>query len=166
MQKRKIYIIIGIILILAFFALNLDYPKYFNQGADFLNGKLGLNIPHFWEVPFRLGLDLQGGIDLIYEADLSKIAEKDRAQKMEQLRDTIERRVNIYGVTEPVIQTQGENRLIVELAGIKNMKEAIDMIGETPYLEFREMLSEEEKKEAMENISEEQILELIKVAKE
>lgn len=162
MQKKRVYLILLFIIILAFLAGNLSYPKYFNQGVD----KLGLKFPHFWEIPFRLGLDLQGGTHLIYEADLSEIETEERAQKMEQLKDTIERRVNIYGVTEPIIQIQGESRLIVELAGIKNVQEAIDMIGETPYLEFREMLSDQEREEAKANIPEEQILEIIELIKQ
>lgn len=154
------------ILILAFLAGNLSYPKYFNQAASFLREKAHINVPDFWDIPFKLGLDLQGGTDLIYEADLSNIEIGERSQKMEQLRDTIERRVNIYGVTEPVIQIQGENRLIVELAGVKNIEEAVDMIGETPYLEFREILSEEERQKEKENIPEEQITAMIELIKE
>ncbi len=161
MSKKRVHLILLSILILAFFAGNLSYPNYFNQGVDFLNKELHLGLPHFWQVPFKLGLDLQGGVHLIYEADLSNIEKGEKARKMEQLKDTIERRVNVYGVTEPVIQIQGENRLIVELAGVKNIGEAIDMIGETPYLEFREMISEEERQEVEKDIPEEQILEVI-----
>lgn len=64
---------------------------------------------------------------------------------MDGLKDIIERRVNIFGVQEPLIQTQkvgDKQRLIVELAGVKDIKQAIDMIGQTPYLEFREMSGE------------------------
>lgn len=166
MPKKKVYLILLFIMILAFLAGNLSYPKYFNQAAGFLREKAHIGMPNFWDISFRLGLDLQGGTHLIYEADLSEIEEWERSQKMEQLKDTIERRVNIYGVTEPNIQIQGERRLIVELAGVKNIKEAIDMIGETPYLEFREMLSDEEREEAKENIPEEQILEITEIIKQ
>ncbi len=166
MQKKKVYLILLFILILAFFAGSLSYPKYFNQAAGFLREKAHINMPNFWEVPFRLGLDLQGGTHLIYEADLSEIEEVERSQKMEQLKDTIERRVNIYGVNEPLIQIQGESRLIVELAGVKNVQEAIDMIGETPYLEFREMLSDQEREEIRDSIPEEQILEVMEIIKQ
>ena len=166
MRKKKVYLILLFILILAFLTGNLSYPKYFNQAAGFLREKAHINVPNFWEIPFRLGLDLQGGTHLIYEADLSEIEAWEKSQKMEQLKDTIERRVNIYGVTEPLIQVQGESRLIVELAGVKNVQEAIDMIGETPYLEFREMLSDEEREEIKASIPEEQILEVMEIVKE
>jgi len=164
-MKRK-YSILFFIIVLAFFAGSFTYPQGLNRGIGFLNQKLSLHFPYFWNKPFRLGLDLRGGVHLVYEADLENIEKKDRAEKMDGLRDTIERRINIYGVTEPLVQVQGENRLIVELAGIKDVKEAINMIGETPYLEFRETFSEEEKQEAKENISEEQISEIIEEIKE
>ncbi len=147
MNKKRVYLILFFIVILAFLAANLSYPKYFNQGADFLNKKAGLNIPHFLEIPFKLGLDLQGGIDLTYEADLSDIEKEDYGSAMQGLRDVIERRVNLFGVEEPIVQTQeaaGHHRLLVELAGIKDPARAIKMIGQTPFLEFREQRLEEE----------------------
>ncbi|PJE64933.1 MAG: protein translocase subunit SecD [Candidatus Ryanbacteria bacterium CG10_big_fil_rev_8_21_14_0_10_43_42] len=97
------------------------------------------NVPLF-ERPFRLGLDLQGGTHLVYQADITEIPAGDVEESMEGLRDVIERRVNVFGVAEPLIQVEqsGESqRLIVELAGIKDINEAIRLIGETPFLEFR-----------------------------
>jgi len=149
MAKKRVYIIIGVILVLAFFAGNLSYPKYFNQGADFLNSKLNLKLPHFWQKPFRLGLDLQGGVHLLYQADLSNIKPEDKSNSLQGLRDVIERRVNLFGVQEPVVQIQGE-RLIVELAGVKDPGQAIEEIGKTPFLEFREQRPEEEIKKIQE----------------
>ncbi len=135
MQKNKVYITVLVIFVLAVFAGILDYPKYFNQSL----GEFGF--PKFPEVPFKLGLDLQGGTHLIYEADLSGIEKEDYDSSMQGLRDVIERRVNLFGVQEPVVQTQqaGDTyRLIVELAGIKDPAQAIKEIGKTPFLQFRE----------------------------
>jgi len=95
--------------------------------------------------PFRLGLDLSGGTQLVYRADLSSILASDVADSMEALRDTIERRVNLFGVSEPLVQTQrggtlaGETqeRLLVELPGVTDTQEAIRLIGQTPVLDFR-----------------------------
>lgn len=93
------------------------------------------------KTPFRLGLDLQGGAHLVYEADTSSVlGEEDEA--MESLRDVIERRVNLYGVSEPVVQTEqssNSHRLVVELAGVFDINDAIKLIGETPFLEFKEI---------------------------
>ncbi len=100
-----------------------------------------LKVPGMANVPFRLGLDLQGGLHLVYEADLETIPFFDRDEKMQGLRDVIERRVNFFGISEPTIQLQGKGetrRLIVELAGIQDTNQAILLIGQTPYLEFKE----------------------------
>lgn len=95
--------------------------------------------------PFKLGLDLSGGTQLVYRTDLSGITGGDVADSMASLRDTIERRVNLFGVSEPIVQTQqssalsgtSEQRLIIELPGVTDTQEAIRLIGQTPVLEFR-----------------------------
>jgi len=99
--------------------------------------------------PYSLGLDISGGTLLIYQADLNGMKPADYNNAMTGLKDVIERRVNYSGVKEPRIEINkaGDNwRLIVSLAGIKDIKEAIKMIGETPYLEFKEIRAEEETK--------------------
>ncbi len=92
--------------------------------------------------PFRLGLDLVGGTHLVYEADTKAISGSERNDALEGVRDVIERRINSLGVTEPVVQTTRVGdiwRVVVELAGVKEVKEAIQLIGETPLLEFKEV---------------------------
>ena len=162
-MTKKPWLIILFIFILAILTGVLDYPKYFNQGVDFLNSKLTfLKIPHFPDISFKLGLDLQGGSHLVYEADLSNIGEKERTDSMEGLRDVIERRVNFFGVREPIVQVQGQ-RLIVELAGVIDSAQAIKEIGKTPFLEFKEQKPDEiikkiqEKRKEIEGKSEEEI---------
>jgi preprotein translocase subunit SecD len=118
----------------------------------FAYGQLSF-LPDWFKVPYRLGLDLSGGTRLIYEADLSQVAVNDRESAMNGLRDVIERRVNLFGVSEPrveVVKVGDSYRLSVELAGIKDINQAIEMIGETPYLEFREQRSEEETNKILE----------------
>lgn len=98
---------------------------------------------------YRLGLDLQGGTHLLYRADFADFQGASRSEAMDGLRDVIERRVNFFGVTEPIVQVEtsgDERRLIVELAGVKDIREAIRLIGETPFLEFKEARGEEETK--------------------
>lgn len=149
-RKNKVRLILLIIFFLSVFAGSLDYPMPWNKGADFLNKKTPdwmLKIPRFFEKEFRLGLDLQGGAHLVYEADFSGISGRNKSDSMEGLRDTIERRIDIFGVAEPLVQVNktGDSwRLIVELAGITDVNEAIEMIGETPFLEFREIQNKEE----------------------
>lgn len=109
-----------------------------------LNKNFETQSAFFKKFPFRLGLDLSGGSHLIYEADVSAVAGGSVSDSMESLRDVIERRINLFGVTEPVVQLQrgsivsgsGE-KLIVDLPGVTDVKEAIQMIGQTPLLEFK-----------------------------
>jgi protein-export membrane protein SecD len=98
----------------------------------------------FAKYPFKLGLDLSGGTHLVYHADVSKVASGEIKDSMNALRDVIERRVNIFGVSEPVIAVQdggfsnaGEERLIVDLPGVTDVSKAVEMIGQTPLLEFK-----------------------------
>ena len=93
--------------------------------------------------PFHFGLDLVGGTELVYRADVSNADDVDGA--MESLKEVIERRVNLFGVSEPLVQTERaglisgneEERLIVELPGVTDLEEAVAIIGDTPVLEFR-----------------------------
>jgi protein-export membrane protein SecD len=135
-----------IITLIFFFLLFLVYPPSFNRSADFLNDKIGLGIPHFpVDKPFKLGLDLLGGAHLVYQADLSQIDNEDVGTVMDGVRDVIERRVNVFGVTEPIVQIVGEDRLIVELAGVTDLRAALDLVQETPILEFKEQRDDVER---------------------
>ncbi|PJE59780.1 MAG: protein translocase subunit SecD [Candidatus Portnoybacteria bacterium CG10_big_fil_rev_8_21_14_0_10_44_7] len=143
-----------LVLLLAVAAGFFAYPQAWDQGAGWLNAQKNKTIfkavpdlPLFYNLPFRLGLDLQGGTHLVYEADLSNIEAQNYGEAMQGVRDVIERRVNLFGVTEPVVQinkTGDHYRLVVELAGIKDISQAISMIGETPALDFRQAKTQEE----------------------
>lgn len=93
----------------------------------------------------KLGLDLQGGTSLTYRGDVSGIPEAEVDEAMGGVRDVIERRVNAFGVSEPLVQTTKageEYRVIVELAGVHDPKQAIKLIGATPQLDFRKEVGE------------------------
>lgn len=95
--------------------------------------------------PFQLGLDLAGGAHLVYEADVSAIDPDDVDELMGVLRDVIERRINVFGVSEPIVQVEQSSfvsdevkqRLVVELPGVTDVDEAVAEIGKTPLLEFK-----------------------------
>ena len=107
--------------------------------------------------PFKYGLDIQGGTQLVYEADTTKVATAEVRQTMDALRDVIERRVNLFGVSEPIVQTEQANtlsgaptqRLIVELPGVTDIKKAVELIGQTPLLEFKTERPEGDEKAAI-----------------
>ncbi|NQT49129.1 protein translocase subunit SecD [Candidatus Kuenenbacteria bacterium] len=142
---HKVRLTVVVIIALAFLLMLFDAPAVYDKSADFVNAKMGTEFSHFSNIPFRLGLDLQGGTHLVYEADTSKVDSDQKGDAVEGVRDVIERRVNAFGVAEPIVQinkAKGKWRVIVELAGISDVKEAINMIGETPLLEFKEQNEE------------------------
>lgn len=97
------------------------------------------------QFPFKFGLDLAGGTHLVYRADTSGVSPSEVDSSMSALRDVIERRVNLFGVAEPIVQVEKsgifsevkEERLIVELPGVTDTGKAIALIGKTPMLEFK-----------------------------
>ncbi len=136
--------IVGIFALL-FIAVFFDAPMYFNKGMNKVNEVTHLGLPTIPEKNFNLGLDLQGGAHLVYQADVSNLTGEEKGPSVEGVRDVIERRINGIGVSEPVVQTTkvGEDyRIIIELPGVSDINEAIKMIGETPILEFKEQNDE------------------------
>ena len=92
-----------------------------------------------------LGLDLRGGTHLVYQADFPEGATPaEKAFDMERALYTIQRRVDKYGVIEPIIQKQGEDRILVQLPGVTDREEAKELIEQIAYLEFREVELKEE----------------------
>jgi len=127
-MRRNFWIGLVLILITIGLAGYISYPAT----SKFLGRSL----------PVRQGLDLQGGVRLVYELDLSKTADADKAGAIESTRQVIDRRVNSTGVSEPLIQPAKvgtTNTVIVELPGIKDIQQAIDLIGKTAQLEFKEL---------------------------
>jgi protein-export membrane protein SecD len=128
MTKHRIFSVVLLIIL-----VGLGYFVYESQ--------IGVR---FAKYAFRLGLDLNGGTELTYKADISKLRGGSVDDAMSSLRDVIERRVNVFGVAEPVVQVEksglvsgtSEERLLVELPGVTNVDEAVKMIGQTPQLEF------------------------------
>lgn len=127
-MTRTRYVWISLILIVIFALLGYFLARQERPGARY---------------PFRFGLDLVGGTELVYRADTSRVS--DVGSAMESLKEVIERRVNIFGVSEPLIQTESagiisgnpDERLLVELPGVTDINKAIELIGQTPTLEFR-----------------------------
>lgn len=127
---RKAALLLGILAI-ALAAAWIVWP----QGSRINLTKLHINFQK--QFTTHLGLDLRGGSHLVYQADFSNIGNATRSDALTAVRDTIERRVNSFGVSEPLVQVQGQDQIVVELPGIDDVNKAIDQIGQTPLLEFR-----------------------------
>jgi protein-export membrane protein SecD len=130
------------LLVLLVVCLIIVLPAEVNKGIDYLNTSSNIGIPRLPDKGFNLGLDLQGGAHLVYHAKTDDIAPADRSSAVAGVRDVIEKRVRGgLKVSEPVVQTTqvgDDYRIIVELPGVQNVNDAIQMIGKTPVLEFKE----------------------------
>ena len=162
MKKRRflIWLIIGLFLA----SFYIDLPSKIHLKFDFSFGKSSLswlkmdneitrpglvwNLGKYRfqrDLEIKKGIDLAGGAHLVFQAQMENIPEADRNSAMEAARDNIEKRVNLFGVAEPLIQTSkigDQYRLIVEMPGVNDINQAIDLIGQTAQLEFKELSPE------------------------
>ncbi len=129
--RHKLFLSFIGILLLSAAAGWIVYPKGSRVNLNKLKIKYAQNFR------LRLGLDLQGGSHLVYQADFKGVEGKDRPDALNGIREIIERRVNSFGVSEPQVLASGKDRLIVELPGVKDINDAISQIGKTPTLDFR-----------------------------
>jgi preprotein translocase subunit SecD len=154
MKQRKT--VLWFILLLTFLSTVFSLPKNYNLKFSIGNIHIDrtINAPDLsfnWG-PFKInkridtkyGLDLSGGTHLVLEADMSKIANADKDNAFASAKTVVERRVNLYGLTEPVIQQSkvgGSYRIIVEIPGVSDVDQAVDLIGTTAQLSFYEEAS-------------------------
>lgn len=135
--RRFLFFIIVILLI----SLYVDLPKFSYRGINFSHPQINTSI-FKRDLEPKLGLDLAGGVQLVMSADMNGIEQRDRADALESAKNIIENRINALGVSEPVIQASKSNnsyRLIVELAGISDIDQAVSTVKKTAHLEFKKL---------------------------
>lgn len=153
-NKRRNWIRITFFVLLIVVGLAIDWPGgvkiqvpkpkvTFEKKAPFVHvQKNGYLINYSKDININQGLDLQGGSHLVYSVDMSKIADNEKPNALASLQKVIENRVNAFGVSEPIVYTSkngSEYRLTVELAGVKDTEQAMNLIGKTAQLDFREL---------------------------
>jgi preprotein translocase subunit SecD len=130
---KKIWLVSFVFLItVAATYITLPYGLHFKIGNFSVNKSFDL----------KMGLDLAGGSQLVFEANMSKIPASKQSTALEGVRNVIERRVNLFGVSEPTVQTsqfQGKDRIIVDLPGVSDTQQAVSLIGQTAQLQFVEV---------------------------
>ena len=146
-MKRTRLILWGIIL-LTVICLRVDLPQipvHFQRVPvkidTTLDGPISLLGRFKRDLEVKKGLDIQGGIHVVMKAEMKDIPEERRGDALSSAKEVVERRVNLFGVTEPGIQTSrsgNDFRVIVELPGVTDAKKALELIGETAQLDFRE----------------------------
>jgi len=155
-SKRNVFLIILLAILCMVVSIPKEMPINLGYKSFHVAGKLvrpdldftllGKNFKR--DLNLSLGLDLAGGSYLVFEADTSSVPPEKRVESVEGVRNIIERRVNLFGVSEPVVRTSSYNnklRVIVELPGIKDTPSAIKVIGQTAQLVFAELDSGEER---------------------
>src|SRR5690348_17531732 len=135
-MKRLIFILLLTVVALA--VVWPQKPGNYIPGGDALPGNPGIHNGSFQRQGAKLGLDLQGGTALTLQADLSGVPADQQTDAMKGVLNVIERRVNAYGVAESEIQQQGNDRIIVQLPGVKDIEQAKQLIGQTAKLESKE----------------------------
>lgn len=125
MPRRNTLVLITILALFAFAVSALAYPLFGREGM-------------------RLGLDLQGGLHIVYEADLSNVEPGEEASIMEGVIAVLSNRINPLGVTEPVIQKQGQDRILVQLPGLSITDKEKERLSRVALLEFGELVADEE----------------------
>ncbi|MFA6361557.1 MAG: hypothetical protein WCX33_02005, partial [Candidatus Shapirobacteria bacterium] len=151
-QRKKNVRIFWIIIGITFLCLVLNLPRQLpikihlgkvNWEHTFYRPELNLNLGSFKfskNIDLKYGLDLAGGSALVFDIDTSNTKKEDIPQALESLKGNIERRVNLFGVSETnvqVTQQQNKHRLKVELPGIEDISDAVKLIGTTAQLAFK-----------------------------
>ena len=152
---QKVIIIFFLTLLAAIICLPKKFPISIHLGPiniekevvrpdiNFTRGKFSIKK----SFDLVLGLDLAGGSHLVFEADVKDLTPDQKTRALDSLRNIMERRVNLFGVSEPNVQTssfEGKDRIIVELPGVHDTKEAVELIGQTAQLVFAELGEEVE----------------------
>jgi preprotein translocase subunit SecD len=135
------------IVILTLLSVYISLPHTFSIfGKNITRPDLNLKIGKFSltrSFDLHLGLDLAGGSRLTFEADTSKVPADKQKTALEGVKNIIETRVNLFGISEPTVQTsnfEGKDRIIVELPGISDTASAVNLIGKTAQLVFEEVI--------------------------
>jgi preprotein translocase subunit SecD len=128
--KYRLFVIAGLILA-SFIAL---YPR---QVVERVRGANGFVYDTVNRVPLKRGLDLQGGMHLALEIDDSKIKVANKSEAIDRALKVVRTRIDQFGVSEPVVQKAGNDRIIVELPGIDDPRRAQDVVQKSAYLQFQ-----------------------------
>jgi preprotein translocase subunit SecD len=138
---KKPRFLLWFIIALTLFSILIDLPRVNNKfridPQFFLRFLIGSK-----DLSFRKGLDLEGGTSITLRANMDGISKDQQTTALESAKTVIERRINLFGVSEPVIQTATVNndyRIIVEIPGVTDVNQAINLVGTTAKLEFREL---------------------------
>jgi protein-export membrane protein SecD len=147
---------LGLLLVLLAWSAYSLYPSFqYYTMSDAQRQALGQDkLQALKDKAIKLGLDLQGGMHMVLEVDRSKVAEGDVKDAVDRALQVLRSRIDQFGVAEPLIQKQGEDRIVVQLPGLLDETRARNLIGQTGLLEFALLKSDDEARQAVARLDE------------
>ena len=137
-RNRKLVLIVALIAAAVYYLLpSVDFYSMTGEERETLGLKAPEQLVDLKKRSLNLGLDLQGGIHLVLEVKTEGMEEQEAQDAVAQAQEVIRNRVDQFGVAEPTIQRQGDNRIIIELPGVQDVQRAKDLVGQTALLEFQ-----------------------------
>ena len=137
-RNRKLVLIVALIAAAAYYLLpSVDFYSMTDDEREAMELKSPQQLADLKKRSLNLGLDLQGGIHLVLEVKIEGMEEQEAQDAVAQAQEVIRNRIDQFGVAEPTIQRQGENRIIIELPGVQDVQRAKDLVGQTALLEFQ-----------------------------
>ena len=137
-RNRKLVLILALITAAVYYLLpSVEFYSMTDDGLEAMGLKAPEQLADLKNRSLNLGLDLQGGIHLVLEVKTEGMEQQEAQDAVAQAQEVIRNRVDQFGVAEPTIQRQGENRIIIELPGVQDVQRAKDLVGQTALLEFQ-----------------------------
>ncbi len=137
-RNRKLVLILALITAAVYYLLpSVEFYRMTDDERESMELKSPAQLVDLKKRSLNLGLDLQGGIHLVLEVKTEGMEQQEAQDAVAQAQEVIRNRVDQFGVAEPTIQRQGENRIIIELPGVQDVQRAKDLVGQTALLEFQ-----------------------------
>ena len=137
-RNRKLVLIVALIAAAVYYLLpSVEFYSMTDAEREAIGLKAPEQLADLKKRSLNLGLDLQGGIHLVLEVKTEGMEQQEAQDAVAQAQEVIRNRVDQFGVAEPTIQRQGDNRIIIELPGVQDVQRAKDLVGQTALLEFQ-----------------------------
>ncbi|MYA21737.1 MAG: protein translocase subunit SecD [Gemmatimonadetes bacterium] len=137
-RNRRLVLIVALIAAAVYYLLpSVEFYSMADDEREAMELKSPGQLVDLKKRSLNLGLDLQGGIHLVLEVKTEGMEQQEAQDAVAQAQEVIRNRVDQFGVAEPTIQRQGENRIIIELPGVQDVQRAKDLVGQTALLEFQ-----------------------------
>ncbi len=128
------------------------YANNYNRGAQQTAGGSDSKLAELRKKAIHLGLDLQGGMHLVLEVDRSHMSAAEGRDAVDRAMEILRQRIDQFGVAEPLIQKEGDDRIVIQLPGLTDRERALDLIGKTALLEFKLVRTPEESKSVVDKL--------------